>query len=100
MIRVRRAERQRRGFGVNWVEGVGVVAGLLTTVAFVPQAYKTLRTRSAGDFALPMLLLFCLGLAMWLAYGLLKAAPGLIMANAITLALALAILWVKLREGR
>ena len=81
-------------------EAVGVVAGLLTTVAFVPQAWKTLRTRSAGDFALPMLLLFCLGLALWLAYGLMKAAPGLILANAVTLALALAILWVNLREGR
>ncbi len=85
---------------MDWTEGVGVVAGVLTTVAFVPQAWKTVRTRSAGDFALPMLLLFCLGLAMWLAYGFLKAAPGLIMANTVTLALALAILWVKLREGR
>jgi len=85
---------------VDVTEAVGVVAGLLTTVAFVPQAWKTLRTRSAGDFALPMLLLFCLGLALWLAYGLLKAAPGLILANTVTLALALAILWVKLREGR
>jgi len=85
---------------VDVTEAVGVVAGLLTTIAFVPQAWKTLRTRSAGDFALPMLLLFCLGLALWLAYGLMKAAPGLILANAVTLALALAILWVKLREGR
>lgn len=81
-------------------EAVGVLAGVLTTVAFLPQAWKTLRTRSAGDFALPMLLLFCLGLALWLAYGLLRAAPGLILANSVTLALALAILWVKLREGR
>ncbi len=85
---------------VDLTEGIGVVAGVLTTVAFVPQAWKTLRTRSAGDFALPMLLLFCLGLAMWLAYGLMKSAPGLILANTVTLALALAILWVKLREGR
>jgi MtN3 and saliva related transmembrane protein len=89
-----------KGAGVDVTEAVGVVAGLLTIVAFVPQAWKTLRTRSAGDFALPMLLLFCLGLALWLAYGLMKAAPGLILANAVTLALALAILWVKLREGR
>ena len=85
---------------VDLTEGIGVVAGVLTTVAFVPQAWKTLRTRSAGDFALPMLLLFCLGLAMWLAYGLMKSAPGLILANTVTLALALAILWVTLREGR
>lgn len=100
MLRVRRAELQRRVVRVDVTEAVGVVAGVLTTVAFVPQAWKTLRTRSAGDFALPMLLLFCLGLALWLAYGLLRAAPGLILANSVTLALALAILWVKLREGR
>jgi MtN3 and saliva related transmembrane protein len=85
---------------VDWTEGVGVIAGILTTVAFVPQAWKTLKTRSAGDFALPMLLLFCTGVAMWLAYGLLRGAPGLIMANGATLFLALAILWVKLREGK
>jgi MtN3 and saliva related transmembrane protein len=83
---------------VDWIEGVGMVAGALTTAAFVPQAWKTLRTRSAGDFALPMLLLFCAGIAMWLAYGVLKSAPGLIMANGATLLLALAILRVKLRE--
>lgn len=81
------------------VELIGIAAGALTTAAFVPQAAKTLRTRSAGDFALPMLLLFNLGLALWLAYGVLRAAPGLILANGITLALALAILWVKLRPG-
>ncbi|MDW8445287.1 MAG: SemiSWEET transporter [Acetobacteraceae bacterium] len=99
-FRLRAAEGQRERAGVDAVELVGVAAGALTTAAFVPQAVKTLRTRSAGDFALPMLLMFNLGLALWLAYGVLRAAPGLILANGITLALALAILWVKLVTRR
>lgn len=84
---------------MNGVELLGVVAGVLTTIAFVPQALKTWRTGSARDFSLPMLLLFCAGVVMWLGYGLLIASPGLIVANGITLPLAASILLVKLRRG-
>ncbi len=87
------------GRGLLGVELIGVVAGILTTIAFVPQALKTWRTRSARDFSLPMLLLFCTGLALWLGYGVMIASPGLIVANGITLPLAASILWVKLRMG-
>jgi MtN3 and saliva related transmembrane protein len=84
---------------LNGVELLGVVAGVLTTIAFVPQALKTWRTGSARDFSLPMLLLFCTGVVMWLGYGLLIASPGLIVANGVTLPLAASILLVKLRRG-
>ncbi len=84
---------------MNGVELLGVVAGVLTTIAFVPQALKTWSTGSARDFSLPMLLLFCTGVVMWLGYGLLIASPGLIVANGITLPLAASILLVKLRRG-
>ncbi len=84
---------------MNGVELLGVVAGVLTTIAFVPQALKTWRTGSARDFSLPMLLLFCTGVVMWLGYGLLIASPGLIVANGVTLPLAASILLVKLRRG-
>jgi len=77
---------------------LGLLAALLTTSAFVPQAIKSWRTRSARDFSLPMLLLFCAGVALWLIYGVLIASAGLIAANAVTLPLALSILWVKLRH--
>lgn len=81
------------------IETIGVVAGLMTTTAFIPQVVQTWRTRSARDFALPMLLLFVGGVALWLIYGLAVGSAGLIIANAITLPLAAFILWVKLRHG-
>lgn len=81
------------------LELLGLVAALLTTSAFVPQAVKSWRTRSARDFSLPMLCLFCSGVALWLVYGLLIGSTGLIAANLVTLPLALSILWVKLRHG-
>jgi len=80
-------------------EMLGLVAGLLTTVAFVPQVIKTWRTRSANDFSLPMLVLFVAGVALWLAYGLLSGSRPVVFANAFTLALASFILVVKLKRG-
>ena len=84
---------------MNQVEWLGVVAGVLTTVAFVPQVLRTHRSRSARDLSMPMLLLFNAGVALWLAYGLLIGSQGLILANAATMMLAAYILAMKLRFG-
>jgi MtN3 and saliva related transmembrane protein len=84
---------------MNTIELLGVAAGILTTLAFVPQALKTWRTRRAQDFALPMLLLLHAGMVLWLIYGVLTGSPGLIIANGVTLLLAATILAVKLRHG-
>lgn len=81
------------------LELLGLFAALLTTSAFVPQAVKSWQSRSARDFSLPMLLLLCAGVALWLVYGALIGSTGLIAANLVTLPLALSILWVKLRHG-
>ncbi|MCS6931441.1 MAG: SemiSWEET transporter [Acetobacteraceae bacterium] len=77
------------------IELLGLAAGAMTTAAFVPQALRTWRTGSARDFSLPMLLLFCTGLSLWLVYGVLIASASVVAANAITLPLAAYILWVK-----
>ena len=84
---------------MNQVEWLGVIAGMLTTVAFVPQVLRTHRTRSARDLSMPMLLLFNAGVALWLAYGLLIGSQGLILANAATITLSAYILGMKLRFG-
>lgn len=78
---------------------IGFIAASLTTVAFVPQARKVWRTRSAKDVSLGMYSLFTLGVAMWLAYGILIQAWPVIVANAITLVLAGAVLVMKLKFG-
>lgn len=78
---------------------IGFVAGGLTTIAFVPQLVKTWRSRSAEDVSLGMLVIFCTGVVLWLVYGLLIGAWPVILANVVTLVLALAILLLKFRYG-
>jgi len=82
---------------LNAVEAIGYVAAVLTTVAFVPQAWQTWRTRDAAGVSLGKYALFCTGVALWLVYGLLLGAWPIILANTVTLVLALAILVMKLR---
>lgn len=76
---------------------VGLAAGLLTTFAFIPQVLKIWRTRSAKDISLRMYIAFSIGVAMWLVYGILKQKPPIILWNAVTLVLAIAIVAMKLR---
>lgn len=74
----------------------GYAAALLTTVAFVPQALKSWRTRDLSGVSLTMYGLFTLGVALWLIYGLLLDSWPIIAANAVTLALAGLVLALKL----
>lgn len=85
---------------VAWIEVIGFGAAILTTASFVPQAWLTFRTRDVSGISLGMYSAFTLGVALWLLYGLVLMAWPLIVANAITLSLALAILIMKLRFGR
>lgn len=82
------------------VEWIGFVAACLTTLSFVPQAWLTFKTRDVSGISLGMYSAFTLGVALWLVYGLLLGAWPLILANAVTLSLALAILVMRLRFGR
>lgn len=76
---------------------IGLVAGTLTTAAFVPQVAKAWRTRSTSDISLGMFVLFNAGLVLWLVYGVLIDAWPIVLTNVVTLALALTILFLKLR---
>ena len=78
---------------------LGFAAGLLTTVAFVPQAVKIWKTKSARDVSLHAFVTFTLGVALWLAYGVVRQEPPIIVWNAVTLLLAGAILAMKVRFG-
>ena len=79
---------------------LGLAAGSLTTIAFVPQIVRIVRTRSAHDISWWMFGIFCTGIALWLWYGIRIDALPLIVANVVTLVLALAILVLKWRYGR
>jgi MtN3 and saliva related transmembrane protein len=81
------------------IELIGYVAASLTTASFVPQARLIYRTRNVSGVSLGMYSVFTVGVALWLAYGLLQRAWPVVAANAVTLLLAVSILAMKLRYG-
>jgi len=84
---------------MNLSDSIGSLAATLTTVSFVPQAWKVWHTKHTADISLAMYSLFTTGVALWLAYGILIAAWPIIIANLVTLLLAGAVLIMKLRFG-
>ena len=81
------------------VELVGYAGALLTTLSFVPQAWHTFRTRDVSGISLGMYAVFTVGVSLWLLYGVLVGAWPIVLANAVTLALASVILGMKVRYG-
>lgn len=80
-------------------ELVGYGAAILTTLSFVPQAWLTFRTRDVRGISLGMYSVFTVGVALWLLYGWMMGAWPIVIANAVTLALAGVILTMKVRYG-
>lgn len=81
-------------------DAIGLAAGVLTTVAFVPQLLKIYATKSGRDVSARMFVIFSIGVALWLTYGLMIRSLPMIVANSVTLLLAFAILGLKLRYAR
>ena len=79
---------------------IGLIAAVLTTASFVPQAWHCFKTRDVSGVSLSMYSVFTVGIALWLMYGILLQSWPLIIANGITFTLAAAILSMKLRFGR
>lgn len=75
----------------------GYLAATLTTASFIPQALHTFRTKDVRGISLGMYSAFTTGVALWLVYGWMLGEMPIVVANAITLSLALAILIMKLR---
>jgi len=83
----------------HYITIIGFIASMLTTAAFIPQVWKVLKTRATRDLSLPMYLAFVIGVACWLAYGILTHDTPVTVANAITLVLSGSVLVMKLRLG-
>lgn len=75
---------------------IGLAAGFCTTIAFLPQAVKTWKTKSAKDLSLGMYSIFCAGIVLWLTYGFLINDLPIILTNIASMSLALSILYFKL----
>ena len=80
-------------------ELIGYAAGLLATLAFLPQVAKTVRDGSVKDISLGMYVLFCAGVTLWLLYGFLISSWPVIISNFVTLILSGTVLVLKIRHG-
>ena len=80
----------------NYIDLFGFSAAFLTTIAFVPQLYKTWQTKSAEDVSLIMLILFITGLIFWIIYGLKIHSIPILVANIITFIFNFSILILKI----
>ncbi|MCC6946732.1 MAG: SemiSWEET transporter [Bradyrhizobiaceae bacterium] len=81
------------------IEAVGGLAAVLTTLCWLPQAIRIIRLRDAAAISLPTNVVFAAGIALWLAYGIALGKWPIIAANAVTLALILLIIGLKLRHS-
>jgi MtN3 and saliva related transmembrane protein len=84
---------------MNLTEMIGLAAGFLTTVAFVPQVTKVWKDRSAKELSLKTFVAFSTGVILWLVYGVMLGEFPMILWNAVTLALVGAIVAMKLKFG-
>ncbi len=76
---------------------IGFIAALLTTASFLPQAFKTIRSKNTQGLSLFMYVIFSTGVLLWLVYGIRIGDMPVIIANAVTLVFALIILGYKIR---
>ena len=78
---------------------IGIIAGILTTAAFVPQVWRTWRTKSAEDLSLTMLVTFLLGISGWLVYGIRLGEVPIIASNLATIVLTLMLIVGRIKFG-
>ena len=82
---------------MNTLTIIGFVAAICTTISFLPQAVKVIKTKQTKDLSLVMYLTFTVGLFLWLVYGIIGKDLPIIIANAITLVFAITILIMKIK---
>ena len=82
---------------MDFITILGLAAATITTISFLPQMFKTWRTKSAKDVSLVTLITFISGVFLWLIYGIYLQSLPIILANAITLIFNLIILWLKIK---
>lgn len=79
------------------METIGFIAAILTTGAFMPQVFQTWKTKDVSGLNLPMLVIFFIGILLWLIYGILLNSPSIIFANIITSITSFLLVLFKIR---
>ena len=82
------------------IEILGLIAAALTTSAFLPQVYKTWKTKNVEALSMPMLLLFFVGIIFWFIYGVFLGSLALILANGITIGSYALLIFFKIKYGK
>ncbi|MCL2144617.1 MAG: SemiSWEET transporter [Endomicrobia bacterium] len=82
------------------IEIVGLAAGVFATIAFVPQVYKTWKSKSAKDVSMHMFLIFITGVTLWIIYGAVKKIPAVMISNIIIFILAALQIFLKIKYDR
>lgn len=85
---------------INWIESIGLLAGICTTCAFLPQVIHVVRTQSTRDISLLMYIILCSGVGLWFIYGLFLSSLSIVLANGVTFVLAFIILILKIKNER
>ncbi|MGL4635630.1 MAG: SemiSWEET family sugar transporter [Beijerinckiaceae bacterium] len=80
-------------------EWIGGLAAFLTTLSWLPQAVRTIRTKQTRDLSLWAQILLFIGIILWLVYGIYIVSWPLIGGNVVTLVLVSIILAMKLKHG-
>jgi MtN3 and saliva related transmembrane protein len=81
------------------MEWAGYLAAAMTTLSFVPQAIKTIRTKDTRSISLGMYVVFTIGIGFWLVYGIALGSVPMILSNIVTFLLSGTILAMKLKHG-
>jgi MtN3 and saliva related transmembrane protein len=81
----------------GWINLLGLFAGFLTTVSFLPQLIKAWKSRSTHDISIAMFSLLAAGIMLWIVYGMVTIDVPVIAANSVTLVFVGLILALKLR---
>jgi MtN3 and saliva related transmembrane protein len=84
---------------VKWITAIGLLAAACTTLSFLPQLIKIIRTKHTKDISLMMYLILGAGLFLWFIYGLLLRDLPIIIANGITFVLALSVVILRVKYG-
>lgn len=84
---------------MDWIQAAGLLAAFCTTLSFVPQAVKTIRTRDTSAISLSMYSLFTFGTLTWFVYGFFTDNLPVILANAVSALLSATILFYKVKNG-
>jgi MtN3 and saliva related transmembrane protein len=82
------------------IQILGLAAGTITSITFLPQVLQIWKTKSAKDLSLQMLLLLILGVTMWLTYGLLVKDTAIIYTNSMVLVMSLLMLYFKYKFNK